>query len=176
MYKLLGYISEDESFDAGYYEQQKRRRYSISYLKEKGFVDLEDPEYIKACKKQETILHINYQEKPEPQRAKLINYSIIWTRLTFAITYAIRRKILYDKHERAKILYKRVHVMNNYSVRSEYEENESPMATEHGRRNDDSYLKQQSCKGLDQDTNSVNLSGKKNPNKNATKRQESLKN
>ena len=126
MYKLLGYISEDESFDAGYYEQQKRRRYSISWLTENGFVDLEDPDYIKACKKQETILHINYQEKPEPARSKIIKWSIIWSRLTFAITFAIRRKIIYDKESRARTLYDRVNVMSNNADRSDGEDDEMP--------------------------------------------------
>ena len=172
LYKLNGYISEDESFDAGYYEQQKRRRYSISYLTEKGFVDLEDPEYIKACKKQETLLHINYQDKPEPQRSKLINYSKIWTKLTFAITFAIRRKVLHDKHERAKILYKRVHVMNNFSARSEFDD--SPVNSQMNRQS--SYFKNSSVKNIKNDTISMNISGSKRSNKKISNNQGSLKN
>jgi hypothetical protein len=115
----MGYISEDESFDAEYYEQQKRRRYSISWLMENGFVDLEDENYIKAVKKQETILAINYQDKPEPNRSRRIQWSILWAKLTFAITFAIKRKVHWDKDIRRNTLLDRVNVMNNHPLSDE---------------------------------------------------------
>lgn len=115
IYKLMGYISEDESFDAGYYASQKRRRYSVTFLYENGFVDLEDPDYIKRCKKQETVLTLNYQvlptRIPEERRDQFINTMKLWSRLTYAIIFAIRRKIAYDKEIRWNTLNDRVNIM-----------------------------------------------------------------
>lgn len=113
MYKLLGYISEDESFDAGYYESQKRRRYSISFLNDGGFVQLDDPDYIKRMNKQETIITLNYQDLPEPKRTTFIRAVKLWTKYTYAITFAIKRKIAYDKELRAMHLEDRINVMKN---------------------------------------------------------------
>lgn len=116
-YKIFGYISEDESFDSTYYEQQKRRRYSISFLSDSGFIDLEDHEYIKKCKHQETMHAIAFTDLPlgvnEENREKYLATLKLWTRLTYAIIFAIRRKVAYDKEIRSSTLKDRVSVMKN---------------------------------------------------------------
>lgn len=132
----MGYISEDESFDAGYYETQKRRRnnffflekkgYSIEWLVDEGLVDMDEPEFHKAVKKQETFLHINHQNKEETERVRLMKYAILWSKYTYAITFAIKKKMDRDKDLRAQVLFEKTASEVRADTGSDGEE-ESPL-------------------------------------------------
>jgi hypothetical protein len=65
---------------------------------------MEDPEFNKAVKKQETFLMINHQNKEESQRKRLMKYASLWSKYTYAITFAIKRKMDRDKDYRAQVL------------------------------------------------------------------------
>jgi hypothetical protein len=174
----LGYISEDESFDAGYYETQKRRRknffflekkgYSIEWLVDEGLVDMDEPEFHKAVKKQETFLHINHQNKEETERVRLIKYAILWSKYTYAITFAIKKKMDRDKDLRAQVLIEKTAVEVRTDTGSDGEE-ESPLPMIGTRGDIFSKLHMEKCDGspgesLKKGSEPLNQSEKINPN------------
>ena len=80
MYKMIGYISEDESFDSSFHLNLKRRRYSIRELADEGFIVPDDKDYLKELQKRDALIQINYDQKPEPEKSKLIFWSRKWVR------------------------------------------------------------------------------------------------
>jgi hypothetical protein len=89
-------------------------------------VDMDEPEFHKAVKKQETFLHINHQNKEESQRVRLMKYAILWSKYTYAITFAINRKMDRDKDLRAQVLFEKTAVEGTPDNGSDGEE-ESPL-------------------------------------------------
>jgi hypothetical protein len=89
---------------------------------------LEDPDLRKALKRQETFLHINHQNKQEPEKSRLLKYAILWAKSTYAINFAIKRKIDRDRELRANALQEKTSpTINGGGEYSEEEESPLPM-------------------------------------------------
>lgn len=129
MYQLLGHISEDESFDADIHLREKRRRHSISDLVNEGHLDLEEPGQITELKKRDAIISINCDKKVEPEKSKTILLQRKWTRITFAVIFAIRAKINSQKEARSKVITEKLRTANNYQFnrQTDLENDESPL-------------------------------------------------
>lgn len=61
IYKLLGLIHEDDSFNADEHFQYKKRRDSVTFLKENNYIDRIDQTLQKKLNRTEAILKINFK-------------------------------------------------------------------------------------------------------------------
>ena len=96
IYKLLGFIHDDDSFNADEHFLFKKRRDSLTFLQENQFVDLKDETLIKRLNRSKAMLSINLKDQFTRQRV-LFNFQ----RMVFIVIYAIRNKHHLEKIKRS---------------------------------------------------------------------------
>ena len=61
LYRLIGKINDDDSFNCDDHLLQKRRRNSITFLKENGFIQTEAKDLLEKIQRQDAFLKVIYK-------------------------------------------------------------------------------------------------------------------